>query len=50
MTVNDSEMYVRLNNEAYSIPEISPEIGEYRLRRKGRVTEIGFQLLKNMRG
>jgi len=30
--------------------DISPEIlGEYRLRRKGRATEMGFQLVKEKR-
>jgi len=32
--------------------DISPEIAysEYRLKRKGRVKEMGFQLLKEKRG
>jgi len=53
LTVNDSETCVRFKDEAWSIPEISVlslPIGEYRLRRKGRVREMRFQLLKEKRG
>jgi len=51
--VNDSEMRGRWKDEAWSIPEITvlrQPIGEYRLRRKGRVKEMGYQLLKEKRG
>jgi len=42
----------KLTGEAWSIPEISyrDSLGEYRLRRKGRVKEVSFQLLKEKRG
>jgi len=45
MTVNNSELCVRWKDEAWSIPEISVlgSLVEYKLRRKGRVKEMGFQ-------
>jgi len=38
-----------LVNTGYISPEIA-YVGEYRLRRKGRVKEMDFQLLKERRG
>jgi len=45
--VNDNKMSIRWNNDACSIPEISvlnhaDSLGEYRLRRKRTVKEMGF--------
>jgi len=45
--VNDSEM---CEMKRRSLVNTGDGLGEYRLRRKGRVKEMGFQLLQKKRG